>query len=688
MGKKGIIVLAVLAGLLAVAIAVALSVLYAPSGTDGDRPEPVADTRYDALLGAVPEDAAAVLCFSSVERTSRLLRDDTKLYGDLLFDSRSDGLLRLVDTLAESGGRVRKAGTVVSLHFRGNLVPLLLMELSGKVDSSRFAPLADSLAIAYAVAPRNGGSSLLFSPSPALVSSALRHVLDGSSILDDKPFRHCLSALDGDDLILCSNEYASQIMGNILLKRHREHAAFLRGAADWTGFAITDNSDAVAVLDGHMRDSGAADSYARFLAGCRASSSSLSSLLPSSTFFALSMPMADAGAFVGGKSEYLDATGRLTRHNRSVAALKAVTGLGIEEWVALNDIREVATVSWISSEGSNLSAVLLRCGSLSRKDFSEGPEPYGFASYAAEAFGTVFGLGDESWCVRLGGWVASGSQEAVSDLLARRAAGDKLDRPFPEGDCTVAAMLALDLCDVDGIFRPAFAKAVSRTLAGARTETACLRVDAKGMRLEVSRTPRGKSGMSARAFAVEVPAGPFAVTNCATGKKNAFYQNGQLSLCLRDENGKDVWGIPFKDSICGRVAEIDYYANGKIQFLFAASSRLYLVDRLGRFVKGFPVELDGQVLLGPDAYDFTGAHGYTVMVLHADNRLERYDLHGVKPSGWSGIRPESPVTGLPELLTIANVRYWLVPTLSGDELYPFAGGERVKDKKTLNQIKK
>ena len=35
---------------------------------------------------------------------------------------------------------------------------------------------------------------------------------------------------------------------------------------------------------------------------------------------------------------------------------------------------------------------------------------------------------------------------------------------------------------------------------------------------------------------------------------------------------------------CGAVATIDYYANGKLQFLFAAGSRLYLIDRLGAMV--------------------------------------------------------------------------------------------------------
>ena len=118
-----------------------------------------------------------------------------------------------------------------------------------------------------------------------------------------------------------------------------------------------------------------------------------------------------------------------------------------------------------------------------------------------------------------------------------------------------------------------------------------------------------------------VPTGLFPVKNFSTGQTNYLYQNSHLSICLNDENGKGVWGVPFKETLCGRVQNIDYFGNGKIQFLFAAGTKLYAIDRLGHWVNGFPAELGKPVLLGPDVYDFTGANGYTAMVLHKDNTL-------------------------------------------------------------------
>ena len=174
---------------------------------------------------------------------------------------------------------------------------------------------------------------------------------------------------------------------------------------------------------------------------------------------------------------------------------------------------------------------------------------------------------------------------------------------------------------------------------------------------------------------VVVPGGLFPVTNFATGKTNYLYQNAHQAICLRDENNKDVWGVPFKETICGRVQTIDFYNNKKLQWLFCAGSKLYLMDRLGRWVNGFPINLPKPVLLGPDVYDFTGAGGYTVMILHKDNTLERYNLHGEKVAGFKGICAPETVKNLPELLETSGKRYWVVRTSIQTLIYPFEGGE-------------
>ena len=173
-----------------------------------------------------------------------------------------------------------------------------------------------------------------------------------------------------------------------------------------------------------------------------------------------------------------------------------------------------------------------------------------------------------------------------------------------------------------------------------------------------------------------VPAGPFSVTNSGTGRTNLFYQRANGAISLKEEDGKGIWGVPFKKKLCGRAVNVDYHGNGNLQILFGAGSQLYLIDRSGRFVGGFPVDLGKDILLGPDVYDFNGDNSYSVLVLHKDNTVEMYDLRGQKPQSWKGIVPpvNNTVKSLPERLTVGDKTVWVVRTSMQTLIYPFEGG--------------
>ena len=177
---------------------------------------------------------------------------------------------------------------------------------------------------------------------------------------------------------------------------------------------------------------------------------------------------------------------------------------------------------------------------------------------------------------------------------------------------------------------------------------------------------------------VAVPEGPWEVKNAATGKICLFGQKEDMSLYL-EQDGKTLWSQPFKGGkLCGNAAAVDYYNNGKLQYAFAAGSKIYLYDRLGRPVKGFPTELGKEILLGPAVYDFNGLKRYNILVLHADNSIQMYNFKGVRPDKWKGIAPGAKILSLPELITEGKNSFWLVRTAAGEEKWPFYGGEKLK----------
>ena len=283
----------------------------------------------------------------------------------------------------------------------------------------------------------------------------------------------------------------------------------------------------------------------------------------------------------------------------------------------------------------------------------------------------------------------SGSRAAVSDYVERYASGDVLQSlltdtasaPAAFGrDCSMAAYFSAGAAQGESLFTPAMLSAVSSTLDGAAYEPCFLICNGDSFQFDVVRVPfinRSSTPAVVSDAAIVVPAGPFEVRNSGTGGTNLLVQQSNYYLSFQEKNGKGIWSVPFSGPLCGMVESIDYYANEKIQFLFASGSQLWLLDRLGRFVSGFPAELGKDVLLGPAAYDFTGAKGYAVMVLHTDNTIGMYNLHGVKPDGWKGIASDEKIISLPELVTVDGVRYWAVRTAVQTQIFPFDGGDPV-----------
>lgn len=181
----------------------------------------------------------------------------------------------------------------------------------------------------------------------------------------------------------------------------------------------------------------------------------------------------------------------------------------------------------------------------------------------------------------------------------------------------------------------------------------------------------------AKAYAPANPDGPFKVRNSATGKTNLL-QRKDGNLSLTDETGTRQWHLAFDTPLAGHAQAIDFFHNGKLQYLFISGNRQYLIDRLGRFVDKGAASLAKPVLEGPAVYDFNKSGKLNIIVLNTDNTIDMYDLHGVKPTNWKGITASEPIQGLPEYSEMEGKSYWLVRTCSSTLLFGFYGGEPLK----------
>lgn len=254
-------------------------------------------------------------------------------------------------------------------------------------------------------------------------------------------------------------------------------------------------------------------------------------------------------------------------------------------------------------------------------------------------------------------------------VIANAVAVAFLYSPVKEGRAELASGDA-DTTAVTGVTDSSATKAAAKAAASTSAEAA---ETAKLSLSESSAEMQETETAASPETEVMVPNGPFEVRNCATGKTNSISQKEDFALEMKDEKGTVLWTLPLPGPICGRIAQIDYFANRKLQYLFICGRTLYLVDRLGRIVKGFPVQLSSEVLLGPDAYDFSGGGRYNIMVLNRDGSIDMYNLKGEKPASWKSIRPAEAAIGLPELLEKGSRSWWVVRSREKSLVYSFYG---------------
>ena len=670
------------------------------------------------LLEAIPLDAAMILYSNAFKDGVGMMDDSTLVVGDLLSgDSRQfRTFVSEIGKLSENGPlrSMKRTGLAVSLHYSGSLTPLLVLD-AGKAGAdttaaeTALAEMADSMSLCFRTVDvrdcpeshLNNRKLAFVSPSESLIQSAARHLEGHVSVTGSEGFTSMAAPLGGDVLILLNNGYSSRLASSFLTRDFARKAGFIKEFSRWTGFSVTESGKKMFSASGSSSSDHNMGLLANVLSSLAPGTSSAADVLPSGVRFWYSVQTENVEACLQAYEKYLDAAGKLQKYNAGLKAAGRISGLTAGKWASSLDIKELAYAEIPVSEGY-APVTLLRpgkpdCGLMfgenvyrNLKDCSGKIAPSPYYRYPGAVFGDSFASEDSS-AVYFRGWLVFGTPDALQSFVesaSERTLSAMLSDSGTAGCLPKEAVfrayysVSAEPSKLSSMFGKNIAATAGHALEGISYCPVFFSV-APGEETTISLSiPRvqfagSKDEVSAlsRDTVVTVPSGPFKVKNSGTGRMNLFSQNANNYLVLKEEDGKGIWGVPFKTPICGAVIDIDYYGNGKRQFLFASGSSLYLIDRLGRFVNPFPVDLGKEILIGPSAYDFTGAHGYTVVVLHKDNSIGMYDLHGRSPSSWKGIRPENSVKSLPELLTVKGKKYWIVRTSVRTLIYPFEGGE-------------
>jgi len=178
------------------------------------------------------------------------------------------------------------------------------------------------------------------------------------------------------------------------------------------------------------------------------------------------------------------------------------------------------------------------------------------------------------------------------------------------------------------------------------------------------------------------------VKNHSTGTAELFIQTDDKTVHLLSADFNVLFNLNLKDKIKGTLRQIDYYKNKKLQYLFLAGRALYLVDRLGNFVRGFPKMLntpgDPRFLTEVD-YDNT--LNYRFLIADDKGNLFMLDKEGMPLPGWDGKTIGTPLFTAPRHVRASGKDFIVCVDVRGS-VYAFTRkGELIKGFPVVLDIK-
>ena len=137
---------------------------------------------------------------------------------------------------------------------------------------------------------------------------------------------------------------------------------------------------------------------------------------------------------------------------------------------------------------------------------------------------------------------------------------------------------------------------------------------------------------------------PLIVYNHQSKKNNIIVQDSEKNVFLIDQKGNILWNKKIGGIILDQVSQIDFYKNGKLQYLFNTEDSLYLIDRLGRNVENYPMALFSKAKRGHTLLDYDQNRKYRILIPCQEGMVDNYSKEGKKIKGWKFNAMPNPIT--------------------------------------------
>lgn len=171
---------------------------------------------------------------------------------------------------------------------------------------------------------------------------------------------------------------------------------------------------------------------------------------------------------------------------------------------------------------------------------------------------------------------------------------------------------------------------------------------------------------------------PFIVKSHTNRQDEVLVQDSLYTLYHLSGDGKILWKMELNEPIIDEIKQVDFFANGKLQFFFATPKKLHVIDRLGNYVEPFPVEIKPKDPEFMSIVDYDNSKKYRFLVADKSGKLWMYDKEVQNLDGWRPRNVENSLFTAPQHHRIRGKDYILAIRKDGWTHLMNRRGEHVK----------
>ena len=700
-----------LASFFAAAVCLCICCSCNGGGNKGDGEEKkVLDERTEFAYKAVPTDAILILDFEEFSHLEHLVNDTSAFAGGITDEASS---LVLFEKKLLNDKSLYGCHTLLTLHYSSEnevsflgVIDVSSSPAAGEAALSRYldsVPHTERMyngcklrALDNGLEATSKGNLLIFSSSSFVLESSVRHLSNGSSILDNHDFFSALEETGGDECIYLNHKQIGKLFSGSATYAFLKYSDFAMRFANWSALKINLKQTNFISFESDECTSDDPSNFRSIFLSQTPQESYAGKILPASTVFCVCLNISNMKSYLKDYGDYLEVNKKASFKNEKASL----------EWAMSQNFTELVSAfcliggkyEWLTFVRKKSTAFSKLFGGV--KDKLEAPETgiFKYRGFIPSLFGESFSHCKEDYFCRIGEWTIIGPKRAIIEYskgyrgfinLENYLSGTPASSFFGEkSSAGVYVNLKGGADTLLSAFNPYFRGLLEKGLKsknfecatisiGTADENAAVNLSYCAARLadepQMFRETHGAESQHFIDSTIKISLGPFRLIDPISGDTNYVEQSRKyLSIAFLKKDSSGIWAVPLKDTIRGAVCQVQY-PEGKVNMVFILSDKLYLMSKRGGYAYGYPVTLPKRVVYGPVV--LKEGENWSVLVLGWDNVISRYTLDGKPVAGWKDIHAPEFVKQLPSEAVFFGKRYLVLRTVNKTRIYTLDGKE-------------